>query len=339
MTKDMDHLRRDRAHPPLVDVVAFADGEPLDAATDSHIRSCPACLDQIAHLGGPVDVEEDDADDTVAVLPSAVAELFDSTPDTDPAVGELWHLEWEGAAMLAVVTGIAGDRYEVAVAVPTPDAAEEPARVPADQSPLGVVLSLWLIPDLTVPLGVFAHRAGPVPDTTVADARAMEPQRSWTATLARLDLVPAVETLHTASWVPESAPTESAPSLAELMRARNLKPSDVAAQTGLTAADVVAMVRGDRAVAPSEADELAAMLDVATETIRRPVSIPAALVRAIERPVHRAAIRLRAARDGISEAAARLAAATDLVAMPARTSSDERDVATWDELLSQYLDE
>lgn len=339
MTENMDDPRPDDAHPPLVDLVAFADGEPLDAATNSHIGSCQECRDQIADLDGPVEGEEDDADVTVAVLPDAVAELFGSTPDADPVVGELWHLEWEGAAMLAVVTAVAGDRYQVAAAIPTIGDTDEPGAVSADQSPLGVALALWPVPDLTVPLGVFARRAGPVPDSAVDAMKAAEPRRSWAATLARLDLVPAVEALHDASWVPQRAPTANTPTLAELMRARNLKPSEVAARTRLSPADVIAIVSDTRAATPTEADELAALLDVDPATVRRPVSIPGALVQAIERPIHRAAVQLRAARDGVSEAAARLSAATAVLAMPARTSSADRDVATWDQLLTQYLDE
>jgi len=323
-------------HPLEVDLVAYADGDlsPKDAAeVQAHVSSCDVCLSVLGSLAAPIAgvvVEHP------GPIDSGIVDLFASEPTADPAVGDLWRLEWEDQATLAVVTGINGPIVSILpAAVDSPDDDIDPA-VEADESPLGIPLFLWHDLSYDVPLGVFSQRAGAVPPAAIEEAGPPR-ERSWAIAAAMAEALAAVNRLAAAEWVPKR-PATAPVDLAATLKQQGLIPSRIEALTGIPAARLLAFVRGSQAPTWDEALRLGELLDVDPGSLHRPVSLPDALIWAIERPVHRMKLRLRAIKDGLTEAGARFQVAEEVLARAARTTPGQREVDAWDELVRHHLD-
>lgn len=333
-------------HPLDAELVGYADdllADPDRERVARHVVGCGRCQRVLDELGpgwseGDVDavvasVAVDIPGDKLATLPTLEVE-------GEPATGQLWLLEWAGSALLAAVLDAAGTRFLVAPATAeVPDSAEAGIPVAPAESPTGAALHLWGSLRRDVPLGVFLRPVGRLPATVVAQAASMSPvpPSSWTSALQSAELVAAIGVLANSTWVPEPELEATASPIAELVRAKGLRPQALAEQSGVPVAVITEIVRERRAATLDEASRLAAVLDVEPAQLRRPIHLPAALVHAVERPVHRLAIRARAAAASITEAAARLLVAQAVVATPARTTATERDVETWDQLVRHHL--
>lgn len=337
MSQGMDDPQIPGRHPALVDLADLADGTSVEPGVAEHVASCPSCQETVERFGTPLGDVVVDTDELAETFPSIAADGDIPPPDSDPLPGELWQLEWGGAALLVAVRAILDDGYEV---IPvTGEAPEDPAGsvvVERDMSPLGLPLHLWLAAGFDVPLGVFLRPLGRLEPDVLAPVEGDVQASTWEAALLRLELLEVADELSSAEWVPRPATAPVVP-LRDLLRASAVRPSDVGARTSVRAADVTAMIQGRREPTDAEARELAAVLGVEVDAVRQPVQLPEPLVRALERPVHRAAIRLRAARERVSEGLARLAVGRQALAMPARTTVGERDVETWDQLVRQVL--
>lgn len=337
MSDDMDSHPRATRHPADVDLVAFADGELVGQAADEvrhHVAGCPDCSETLRDLDDPI---EGDITDVVGELPEGIASLYSTEAWRDPQPEEIWHLEWDSDAALAVVLSAGDDGLEVA-----PVTAEGPGDaatvvVPAAESPLGVALFVWLGLRRPVPLGVFSRPGGSVRIDQDAPAAASAGPLTPDTAMLRAELAGVVDRFSAAAWAPSPAMAAGAVSLSQLLRDRNLKATELARAAGLQPADITALARGVREMSADEASRLAAALNVTPDTLRRPAVIPPALIRAVERPLHRLTIRLRALGENIGEAAMRLQVAHGVLAMPARTSAADRDAQTWDELVRHYL--
>lgn len=345
MSPYVDLPRPSDGHPVVDDIVALADGDlsAADAqAVSGHLGGCVACRAIFERVGAPIDLPtSDDPVDRYKFVP-----LSPMPVTGEPAVGDLWQLDWEADALIAVVVDIADDRFVVAPVTTEP--ATDPtgaARIELDE-PDTVV---WAWPtSADLPLGVFSHPVGTASAGDVDTVRARMEETSGRTLLEdlavggldllrRADLASAVTALADAHWIADT--TEDALSVRDLMADRRLLPSQVADRTGLPASAITELARGIRHADEAEAAALADVLNVPAARLRGRVSLPAALVRAIERPVHRAAIRARAAAAGITEAVARLTVAEAVLARPARTAGDtERDVNAWSELVAHHLD-
>jgi transcriptional regulator with XRE-family HTH domain len=250
-------------------------------------------------------------------------------------------VEWDATALLAAVLAHEEGRLLVApVTAEDPQDPTDAVAVASGESPTGAPVFVWGALRSEVPLGVFLRPAGALPAAVLRQTSAMAPPSTpnWTAAVQRAQLAAALDGLAQATWTPEAADLEIDVPLADLLRARKLRPVAVAELTGITMSALTDILREDRQATSEEAARLAAALGVEASTVRRAVAIPAALVRVLERPVHRLGIRTRALTARVSEAATRLAVAEALVATPARTTRSERDVETWDQLIRHHLD-
>jgi transcriptional regulator with XRE-family HTH domain len=331
----MDPARPDE-HPLDEDLVAYADGELAAGVrenVEAHVVACEACSALLGRLTDPVAGE---TDDRVTAQPYSIVVIEPKPITGEPDVGDLWQLDWERGALLALVLAVDARTIQVA-----PVSAEDPLderAVAFDAGDLGATLFAWPSLRRSVPLGVFGYPVGEIAPEIATVIRDAQPAaaRDWNGALQVADLMAVLDILSEASWAPQ--PAEEPLSLRELLQARGLLPAELSAATGIPASAITELLRRARTVSEEEANALGKALDVNPNLLRAPASIPAALVHAIERPVHRAALRLCALAQGISESAARMHAAEAVVAMPARTTNQERDVEAWDQLLRHHLD-
>lgn len=328
-------------HPSLIELIDYRDGDLVEsrsAVIESHLTSCSVCAEAMDAIA--VDEFGDISPDLPEpfALPLKLTELLGEVPDGEPAPGELWLLEWDGIAMLGVVAGPAGGSHLWRVAPVTiegPADTGDLAVVESDESPIGVRLHVWASAEQSFDHGVFLRRSAQLPGvlSLLAEFSNRTP-KSWDAVMLLAELAGSSDVLVSAKWLVESSPRDS---VADLMQARELRPTDVAAATGIAASVVRDIARGVRVPSASEAERLARVLGVGTDTLSIVPEPPSALVEAVSQPRWRHLIRVRALRDGITEAAARWSVATGVLALPARTSQGERDVTAWNALLGQYL--
>ena len=337
MNEPMDNPEVLARHPEDVDLVAFADGLLDDADTAAiaeHVASCAVCVAALADLDS-LEVPVLDLD---VAMPTDLSMLFQD-PDGDPQQGELWRLEWDSNAMLALVLGAAGDTFTVA-----PVTFEEPtdsiaAVVPVEDSPVDAPMFVWHRLARQVPLGVFLAPAGQLPDAYLEYEPAATSFAEDTARLM-VDLAMTTGALAEAwTLVAEAAePGEAAAGLPDLLQ--NLVPSEIKAATGIPTVAVTELRRGDRSATDEEAELLASYLGMPVDDVRGRPSIPVMLARAIERPIHRAHIKSRAVAEHVTEMVMRGTVAEGVMPIAARTTAGvERDVDAWDELVRHYLNE
>ena len=332
-------------HPLLDDLVAYADGELDDQTAQriaEHLERCTACQHTVATIAPPLAVELPELDELLGDRPGTLAPM---EVDDDPLAREVWQLDWEDAAVAAVV--IETDATGALVRIVTQD--RPVGATEADRLSLAEPdVALWMLPIWThVPLGVFRYPLAisepdaldAIPTTFTPNTYPLHGDPAPTDgidALQRAELASAVVTLAIASWLPPMIDEPLA--LRDLLRDQHRQPSAVADATGISPAELTSLLRGTRQATPEEADALAAVLEVPAERLRVHVSFPDALVRAVERPLLRSAIESKAMTDGMTEAASRLHTAEAVHAMAARTTRGERDVNTWTELIRQHLD-
>lgn len=326
-------------HPLEVDLVAYVDGEldPLSAKrVATHVEGCSSCAHLIRDLEPPI------ADINVAEIDvvdlSAYADLLDGPAATEPHTGEVWSLEWEHLGLLVAVLSD-GPTYRVCpLSAETPEPTTDTTPVLVSSRDRQVPLHLWFSVTADVGLGVFSRLAGRLTDDTRAVPKAQSDagSQTWVAALHGLAYRCALEAFETAQWVSDHDGAEVV-SLDTLMRNQSIRPTSLAQQTGIPPSSVTELVRGRRTPSDDEAQRLASVLGVTPEALRAPVQVPSALQHAIERPVHRDAIRSRAAQAGVTEPAERQQLAEVLLQTAARTTTSERDVEAWDQLLRHQL--
>lgn len=335
MNTDMGPM--DDRHPTLLELVDYHDGD-LDPAAAAHLATCADCDATVATISGDLGAVEPDLPAPFE-LPTALINLLAAEPGGGPAPDELWLLDWDGVRMLGIVDSADEDPHKWRVIPASIDDELEPdgpMTVDSATSPIGMPLRLWATAAAVVDHGVFLRRSGEIPGVRELLAGPAEAPPSWDAVLVLAEIGHSMETLTSASWLPDT--TEELVSVAELMRSRNLLPTAVGAATGIAAARVRDISRGVAQPTATEAGLLGELLDVDPAALRVSTEPPNELVEAVSSPRWRPAIRLRALRDGVSEAAARWSAAADVMALPARTTAGDRDVETWNALLEQYLD-
>lgn len=160
----------DNPHPSDVELSRFLDGqlEPAAAArVQQHLGRCLACQ---VHTAAPQPVGAADPDEaTLASLAEASPQLGEqvvaalATPrEIERAPGQLWRLEWRGCSVLAVLLDHDQNASRLIAPVTTdPEWGDQyTVAVPAEHSPLGVELAVWValrthVPEETLdrPLG------------------------------------------------------------------------------------------------------------------------------------------------------------------------------------------
>jgi transcriptional regulator with XRE-family HTH domain len=341
-------------HPTLFVLVDYHDGnlpDPEREVVESHVRGCGWCstiVESIDDDFGPIEPDVPSEirlpQALVAVVRHARQDAFGVTEEREPEPGDLWLLEWNGTEVLGAVLGQAAERRRwevVPITAAGPGDTGSPEVVGSAESPLGVALRLWPSLRADVDQGVFFrwYATASQEVTSRASAHSADQQsKSWEAAMQLADLSAAMQELGGAEWLP--AQTEVAPArlIDERMRALHLTPTKAARAAGIRPARVMQLVRGEAIADPDEARRLASVLGVDPAVLSGAPDLPEPLIDAVSKPQWRPMVRLRALREGVSEAVARLAVATEVLALPARTSSGERDAEAWKSLIRQYLD-
>lgn len=331
-------------HPFLDDLVAFTDDE-LDAderaAISTHLHSCAECRDTVSAVV-PLDDVDSDAEipgswdaERPQLVPLVLAE-----PSAGPSAGEVWTAQWSGDAYLVVLVTVR-DRVVDTVGVTL----ESPSRssgwvVPIELATPGPALFAWPTVRASLPVGVLSQVAGPLTAASLTRATATTPagrQPGWGDLSLLHDLEAGLAELAAVVWVPTVE--GAAPSVKRLLTAQALQPSTLAARTGRPASAWTEILRETREPTDDEAAELASILELPVEAVRRPPNIPADLAAVIEQPSARSRIRRRAAQRSVSEGAERIQLAQQLLAVAARTTTSRRDRTTWEGLLADVLDD
>lgn len=323
-------------HPADVDLVGFADDELEEAtarAVGRHVRGCARCRDLLGRLLPPL---ASATDETPRAVPRPLSVAFDTPSDRDPDVGELWRAEWDSAALLVLITGRVDDAY---TAVPV--TFEEPPdpvayEIPSDASPVGAALHAWPVAAAELPLGVFLAHMGAVPLAHADPPIRAAPFGAATGLLLA-EIIADIAALASARAFDSTADDHGQSPLPDLLR--DHRTSAISQATGIPLEVVTGYKRAERTPTPAEAERLGDFLGLPAASLAGRAALPAPLLRAVQRPVHRPRIRVLAAEHAVPEAVMRTRVAEEVLPMAARTTRGERDVAAWDELVSQYLDE
>lgn len=167
-------------HPTDLDLAEFVDRQlpAVEAeAIQGHLEGCARCRALVAEIG-PANWT---ARAPALVVPPAPQELVAgfNRPPAEPRVGELWRLEWEHDAALALVLEVAGRQIRVVptLAEPIPVGASL-VQIATKDSPLQVALAAWAGLVTWLPEGVFHVSFGQVScDVTARVHRAVAMKR------------------------------------------------------------------------------------------------------------------------------------------------------------------
>lgn len=330
-------------HPTDLDLAEFVDRQLDNVATEAvrrHLDGCEPCQALVADMGPPNWSTHEPALIAPAA-PSALAAGF-NRPAGEPRPGELWRLEWQHDAVLALVLAVEGGRVRVVPAMAEPIfTGTTVVLISAEDSPLAIALAAWATLVTWVPQGVFHVSFGEVASPALAQLlRAVAMRRpplssSDVAIPEYVNLAAIVGRLALARWIDDDVadPVD--------LRARSQEVGvSVAALSetlGLTSSDVTELFRGHRVPTDEQVDVLARILEVDPRRLSRAPTIPEDMAQAIERPVWRPHIQKRARRFGISEAAARRQLAAELLPVAARTTGRSRGRPDWTQLIAEAL--
>lgn len=328
-------------HPADVDLVAYADGELVDAeaqAIRSHVAACGRCAKVLDDLEPEIEPRSGDEASAPVPMPFALRELFSGAATADPAPLELWRAEWAGVALLVLVLEESEGQYRIIPATFEEPSTPVTAELPAAATSLGAALYLWYRLERSVPLGAFLAPVASISADALPER--VEVAGTDAATVLHMTQLMAAVDVLTGADAPLRKGARAAPAATVEAVLRPFRPSVLASTTSLPLTSITALKRGDRQPTREEAELLAAVVGVTAEELSGPVSLPEALIRVVQRPVHRTSIRLRAAALQLSEAVMRLRVAESVAVLPARTARGAaRDLQVWDELVQQYLDE
>ena len=135
---------------------------------DQHARSCARCRTRLAMLSGPVPAVDRPAPDLPEHgLDAQVLEALNDVPARRPEPGQVWRLEFDGAAVPVAVVEVLVGEQEMAVAPVGEDPAYADAAsviVDALDGPLGFEFGIWTAVEHVVPLFTADRLLGTLPD-------------------------------------------------------------------------------------------------------------------------------------------------------------------------------
>ncbi|MGO9334453.1 MAG: zf-HC2 domain-containing protein [Acidimicrobiales bacterium] len=330
-------------HPTDLELAQFVDGLLNEQDADvvrRHLDGCAACRALVADIG-PANWSRRVPTAAAPFTSGGLKEGFANVPG-DPRPGELWHLEWEEDAALALVLAADLSSVHIVPVVVDTDAADESVVwISADDGPLGVELAAWVGLVISVPLGVLHASFGSVNAAAFVQVRqAAATERSLASSGDMIiggyaHIAAVIGRLSAAKWA--EAPAQDPIDLRK--RAQDLGISVATLAQGLAVApgEVTELFRGQRAPSPTEVEALANILQIDVLKLRRTPTIPEDMERSIERPAWRPRLRDRARKLGISEAAARRQLAVDLLPVAARTTGPTRGRPDWNQLIAELL--
>ncbi|MEU4159237.1 hypothetical protein [Actinoplanes sp. NPDC026670] len=303
-------------------------------------------------------------------LTPALHELTRDTDVREPVtVGQLWRLRREQATELAVIVAV--DQWWVTVAPVTTDLAaadEFSLLLPASATPLNVALAVCVSLDCTVPMLVLdtliapAGRPGltqqmPAPQTLRDVWRAWrrgEPTPAGPVygtaldegDLDRRELRDAVATgfaplIGASAAIPGSDPLSEVTPLAQRVRDRGLRPSQMARETGLPM-EVFTRIGRDGRVTPNEAGQLAPLLGLdRTTVLAANPPLDDDLITEVSQPGYRRGLRRLAAATCSTEDDQRWLMAQTVAPIASRTVTgrdpEPAAVNPWTDKVQDYL--
>lgn len=305
-------MRPGDPHPDELSLCEYADGL-LEGAerrvVEGHLTACDRC----ARIVGDLRDQEQPTTSPpsflsprfgTAAVPRVLMEAMTDRRVTTPSPGQLWRLEWQGRAALAVVLDESQNaRAQVAPVATDPHLAGSRAiGVDTRNSPVGFAIALCSHITAEVPGFVLDCVLGDLQwavqrssaEPTVGGLPPSDPVRDYRAALAEV-----LAHFSAADWTP--APAHDEATLGELAERRGLAVDDIADALSIRVRDALALLRGQRDLEPAQAPVLAELLDIDEEDLPSGPPLPAQLVEELSRAERRPAVRARARRTGASE--------------------------------------
>jgi hypothetical protein len=283
----------------------------------------------------------------MATVPEAVRSATDAPVTADPAGGDIWRASWGDVVKLLLVLDYHEGGVRVApVALDVEDVDRESLIVDARCSALSVPLAIWLglareLPERVLERKIvhvaFDVRAPRWERNLVAENRARW-GRTVTSVLDRAAeeravLEDSLETFQHARWI-----SPSSGGLGTMIKESSVLPRDLPALLGCNQARALAVIRGQQAVTPDEAERLAPALRVeAAQILAANPMPPEALIASLDRPRWRAQVQRLAQHSGVPEVSAWRTAAFGAWSLAARQTGGADQGPAWEERLSRYF--
>jgi hypothetical protein len=251
----------------------------------------------------------------------------------DPHTGDLWRLEWDGEAVLAVVAATAGDTVDMLAVDLEPDTENsEPyaVYVSADATVMRSALAIWPRAAVRLPRVALDRRLGTVPamPAIASDPRVPE---TW-------GLYGALRRLRAFAGRVDDALNDSGGegSIADLLREHSITRSDLVA-AGLSPRVASLILQGRRQPDPEHVLAIARTLEFDPRALQTAVgSVPGGLMAELHLPRRRAQIQERAIQEGRPDTQVRREAARRIAA-PANRSQRGAAAPDWSAAVDAYF--
>lgn len=293
---------------------------------------------------------------------TAWGEPLEALVSRRPRAGELWRLEFNGAATLALVLDRDESELLVAAVGDDPEYADHATLlITADESPVGYAVGVWTSVTMHVPDFVAERPLGTLLDADLGHAASLHDWLTYGRPcdvasdrrgrpvgdghdlvvdyrLALRDEIehvgaPAIELTRRAEQ--DDEPEVPEPSLGSLLRAANVPTSQLAEVLGWPRERARGAYRDTVFLDEGDVGTLAELLSVSPDVIRASVPIPPpALVVAVHRPSARALVQELSDQRGVPAVAARRAATEGALALQPRATGPRVD---WDQVLADYF--
>ena len=259
----------------------------------------------------------------------------------EPALGQLWRAEWDGAACLALIFGERRGRTVPVLAATSDHIGDEQAIVAIAEN--GMEPAVWA--GVAAPIMTFTleHRITDLTRQSLEKLRAVAAEQQagdWAPitsdlddrVLVRADLTERIRNLSEAEWLPTA---DSGPTLAELATDAGVTTSQVVEHLGITPGAARRLLLGQQEPSSDQARALADLLGSTPNTALR---FDDDLVADLDLPEFRPRLRQIAAERHLDdEIAARRDFAGQMMALAARPR--ERGSLTWGALIREKLRE
>lgn len=263
-------------------------------------------------------------------------ERFQSVSD-DAQSGQIWRARWNETAQLVALISVS-DTEVVAVPVSFDVALADEHAVPLPlESVLGQGTVAWTSLLYKLPIRILDVLIGSTDASILAEdgigATLINPLDERYQ--VRDEMVDRMEALKEAAWVPT---TTEPVDIGDIMRARDLKPSQVARHVGVDPGVIVSLVRGDRTPTAEQATLLASILGITAAALAASHAIDSDLVWALDRPKFRKRLANSGRSNGVmDEGTWRYKVATSELATAARITGSKDARLRWIGLIEDYL--
>jgi len=287
-------------------------------------------------------------------IPDELLKGFAAGEVPEPQPGQLWRLEWEGAAALAMTWGIHDDFVTVIPIAEDPAFSDEyTLHAEPEETPIGISLALWVGLESAVPMFVLerclgllgllpevevtrkAFRAGVLPKVRVTIGSAITDPLDERLQY-REALAARITELAEARWLPEME--EEVASIEQLAEAAAVSVDEIPDRLSLPPAERLRFHRKLRPIYPEEAETLGEWLGAEpNRVLATNPKLPKELVAALDQPRWRPYLRASRAQHQIPEPEIRQKVAYSVLAHAARTTGEADAALDWERLIKDYF--